>query len=456
MAGSTTCSSPIRSCRSGPKADRLRALAARARLRLGVGLVEPGLRRRRRRARATPTTCRRSSSRSTPVVAAAGCRPAAAGALAREAADLGLAVVGVFTHGGHGYAGPTDACRRGRRRGRWPTKPQNRSGRRHRAAGRQRRLDADGPRLSARRGDRGTAGHVRVRRSSTGRPRCDRPRCCRGGRGRPGHERQRRRAAVRRRCRREDRSAKDVATYVPGYGEIPELDGAIVARVADYHGIVDVAAGRPMPEVGRVVLVVPNHICPVVNLRRFVPRRERGRARRDLAGRRPRPQRLRLVRSRGRSRSRARSPLDRGSRRAVGRDRPGVARSAPADPSSRPPSMAARRPPAPRPGPGPAPRRAARRSPDASRASGSPDTFAEVDRQRPERRCQRARRLVVRHAQPDRRWRRRSAPRATERRGAAGRRRVSPPGQHGRRECRRQPGSSTLTPRPGPHPRAAA
>ena len=60
--------------------------------------------------------------------------------------------------------------------------------------------------------------------------------------------------------------SKDVPAYLPGHGEIPELHGAVVARVSDYHGVVDVPDGAPMPEVGRVVIVVPNHICPVVNL----------------------------------------------------------------------------------------------------------------------------------------------------------------------------------------------
>jgi len=58
---------------------------------------------------------------------------------------------------------------------------------------------------------------------------------------------------------------KDLADYMTGYSEIPELDGAVVARVADYHGIVDLPPGSPLPDVGRVVLAVPNHICPVVN-----------------------------------------------------------------------------------------------------------------------------------------------------------------------------------------------
>ena len=43
---------------------------------------------------------------------------------------------------------------------------------------------------------------------------------------------------------------KDVATYVPGNGEIPELDGAIVARVVDYHGIVERSAVGRLPQVG--------------------------------------------------------------------------------------------------------------------------------------------------------------------------------------------------------------
>ena len=35
--------------------------------------------------------------------------------------------------------------------------------------------------------------------------------------------------------------------------------------MSDYHGVVEVPAGGDLPEVGRVVLAVPNHICPVVN-----------------------------------------------------------------------------------------------------------------------------------------------------------------------------------------------
>jgi D-serine deaminase-like pyridoxal phosphate-dependent protein len=58
---------------------------------------------------------------------------------------------------------------------------------------------------------------------------------------------------------------KDLPAYLAGHGAIPEL-GGVVARVSDYHGVVELADGAPAPDVGRVVLVVPNHICPVVDL----------------------------------------------------------------------------------------------------------------------------------------------------------------------------------------------
>jgi D-serine deaminase-like pyridoxal phosphate-dependent protein len=61
---------------------------------------------------------------------------------------------------------------------------------------------------------------------------------------------------------------KDVAPYLVGHGEIPELGGAPIVRIYDYHGVVELGedVDLPLPEVGRVVTVVPNHICPVVNL----------------------------------------------------------------------------------------------------------------------------------------------------------------------------------------------
>lgn len=51
-----------------------------------------------------------------------------------------------------------------------------------------------------------------------------------------------------------------------GFGAIPELPGSHLWRTNDYHGFVSIPEGTPRPEVGNVVSVVPNHVCPVINL----------------------------------------------------------------------------------------------------------------------------------------------------------------------------------------------
>jgi len=59
---------------------------------------------------------------------------------------------------------------------------------------------------------------------------------------------------------------KDLPAYVEGYGVIPAWPGAVVERLYDYHGVVSLPGGTRRPELGSVVAVVPNHICPVVDL----------------------------------------------------------------------------------------------------------------------------------------------------------------------------------------------
>ena len=88
---------------TGPKAARLRELAERCSLSVGVDSVE-GLE--------ALAAAVRGAARPPLVVieidtggARTGVHPERAGALARRAADLGLEVTGAFTHGGHGYAG---------------------------------------------------------------------------------------------------------------------------------------------------------------------------------------------------------------------------------------------------------------------------------------------------------------------------------------------------------------
>ena len=41
----------------------------------------------------------------------------------------------------------------------------------------------------------------------------------------------------------------------------------MIERVSDYHGVIRIPEGTPAPTVGEVLAIVPNHICPVVDLR---------------------------------------------------------------------------------------------------------------------------------------------------------------------------------------------
>jgi D-serine deaminase-like pyridoxal phosphate-dependent protein len=59
---------------------------------------------------------------------------------------------------------------------------------------------------------------------------------------------------------------KDRADWVEGYGGIVGYPDLIIDRLSDYHGVVVVPAGADRPSLGTVVAVVPNHICPVIDL----------------------------------------------------------------------------------------------------------------------------------------------------------------------------------------------
>jgi D-serine deaminase-like pyridoxal phosphate-dependent protein len=58
---------------------------------------------------------------------------------------------------------------------------------------------------------------------------------------------------------------KDSPDWVRGYGHIPELSQSTIERVYDNHGVVSLEHG-PLPAVGEKLIVIPNHVCPVVNL----------------------------------------------------------------------------------------------------------------------------------------------------------------------------------------------
>jgi D-serine deaminase-like pyridoxal phosphate-dependent protein len=60
--------------------------------------------------------------------------------------------------------------------------------------------------------------------------------------------------------------AKDRAPWLDGFGAIPAYPDARITRTYDYHGVVVFPDGAPRPALGETVAIVPNHVCPVVNL----------------------------------------------------------------------------------------------------------------------------------------------------------------------------------------------
>jgi D-serine deaminase-like pyridoxal phosphate-dependent protein len=59
---------------------------------------------------------------------------------------------------------------------------------------------------------------------------------------------------------------KDVAPYLSGHGAVLGHGEPVVARVFDHHGVIEVVDGGSRPAIGAIVWVIPNHVCPVVNL----------------------------------------------------------------------------------------------------------------------------------------------------------------------------------------------
>jgi D-serine deaminase-like pyridoxal phosphate-dependent protein len=59
---------------------------------------------------------------------------------------------------------------------------------------------------------------------------------------------------------------KDRADWLPGFGHLPDRPDAVIASLSDYHGVVRDPSGAASPRLGEVLPIVPNHICPVVDL----------------------------------------------------------------------------------------------------------------------------------------------------------------------------------------------
>jgi D-serine deaminase-like pyridoxal phosphate-dependent protein len=59
---------------------------------------------------------------------------------------------------------------------------------------------------------------------------------------------------------------KDRAEWLDGFGLLAAYPEAVVERLYDYHAVVRIPPGVRGPRLGEVVAVVPNHVCPVVDL----------------------------------------------------------------------------------------------------------------------------------------------------------------------------------------------
>lgn len=55
-------------------------------------------------------------------------------------------------------------------------------------------------------------------------------------------------------------------TFGTGFGVVLEYPGAVVARLSEEHGVLDLSTCEGRPRVGERVRVLPNHACPVSNL----------------------------------------------------------------------------------------------------------------------------------------------------------------------------------------------
>lgn len=247
----------------GPKAGRLRALADRCRLAVGADSLD-GIRSVASAVRGSTTP---------PEIAIevdvgghrTGVPPTAVGRLSEQARELGLTVRGVFTHGGHSYAGRAEriAAAEDEMRGLGA------------AAASLRTVGIEPVVVSA--------GSTPTAELSAGGPVTEE---------RPGTyvfgDRQQAFLAER---PLDDTAllvastvvshgaangfvvdagakilAKDLAHYLAGHGTIVGCPEAVIERVNDHHGVVSLPDGVARPAVGDVVWIAPNHVCPVVNL----------------------------------------------------------------------------------------------------------------------------------------------------------------------------------------------
>jgi D-serine deaminase-like pyridoxal phosphate-dependent protein len=247
----------------GAKAERLRSLAARASITVGVDSEAAAevLARAVRGSSAGPLRVLVELDSGARRSGVAGAPEALA--LARRARDLGLAVVGVFTHGGHGYRAP----------GAGPAAAADEVTILGAAAD---ALLADGfqiERVSA--GSTPTGVHAAAGQVTEIRPGTyllgDRQQLVLGAIPADGCALAVAATVISTAVAGQvvlDAGAKtltkDRAAFLEGFGVLPAYADAVIERLFDYHAAVAIPAGSPAPGLGDVVAVIPNHVCPVV------------------------------------------------------------------------------------------------------------------------------------------------------------------------------------------------
>ncbi|HTK43729.1 MAG TPA: alanine racemase [Patescibacteria group bacterium] len=250
----------------GPKAARLRALHDLPGLELAVGFDSAGGAERLAAAVAGSDHRLRVLLELDPGYHRTGVLPEDAASVARAAVDLGLEVVGLFTHGGHGYAGVDAVAGAASDEVRTLTAGRDAL----RAAGIEVELLSAGSTPTALGAAAAPVGEIRAGTYLVG----DRQQVTLGSVAPDGIALWVAATVVSTATPGQvvvDAGAKtltkDVAPYLDGHGYLPAYPAAVIEKVSDYHGNVRIPPGTPAPRLGEVVAIVPNHCCPVIDLR---------------------------------------------------------------------------------------------------------------------------------------------------------------------------------------------
>ena len=58
----------------------------------------------------------------------------------------------------------------------------------------------------------------------------------------------------------------DRPAWGTGFGRLPDYPRARISALSEHHATVSFTEGGPLPELGSLVRVAPNHVCAAVNL----------------------------------------------------------------------------------------------------------------------------------------------------------------------------------------------